>query len=578
MKSKYKYLILIAITILASIGIYEYIEAATPVDTEEDIIAYQANRESEILSNTNYSIDNPNVILDPYNISPLTAIVVFQTSDLSTATITVKGKDGDKDITNTFLPSKTHILPIYGLYPDYENTVIISSSGEEKTLTIQTNPLPEDLKNGKSLDSDNENEFFFTTSENGKPVGYDKNGNIRWYLNKNYKWDFMRLSNGHILMGNDHLMSAPYYSTGLVEMDMLGKVYFEYNIPGGYHHDVYELSNGNFLVASNNFGSGTIEDYIVEIDRNTGEIVKNIDLYDLMPNDDGADWFKMNSLVYDASTNSITIAGSNKDMLLNIDYASGEINWIIAEKASKKYEKYLLKTNGEVTLPSNPQGLVLTGNNKFAFINGGDENHLIEYEVNLNNKTFKETKNINLNDSADNVNLDYRDNTFIVNQDNVLKKITNDEVTSIIETDHNIYSTSYMNMYAGDVYIVGSGQRLGSMGVTETTKNTSILFWKTDNSVFDKYNLNIYKDINRLVINGTFKKSDDVKIILDNVLDKKTYDVIISETPYINDNKKDNEKVNVSYYINEDEMAGKYYIYLKINGTTYKLQKYVNFY
>lgn len=578
MKSKYKYLILIAITILASIGIYEYIEAATPVDTEEDIIAYQANRESEILSNTNYSIDNPNVILDPYNISPLTAIVVFQTSDLSTATITVKGKDGDKDITNTFLPSKTHILPIYGLYPDYENTVIISSSGEEKTLTIQTNPLPEDLKNGKSLDSDNENEFFFTTSENGKPVGYDKNGNIRWYLNKNYKWDFMRLSNGHILMGNDHLMSAPYYSTGLVEMDMLGKVYFEYNIPGGYHHDVYELSNGNFLVASNNFGSGTIEDYIVEIDRNTGEIVKNIDLYDLMPNDDGADWFKMNSLVYDASTNSITIAGSNKDMLLNIDYASGEINWIIAEKASKKYEKYLLKTNGEVTLPSNPQGLVLTGNNKFAFINGGDENHLIEYEVNLNNKTFKETKNINLNDSADNVNLDYRDNTFIVNQDNVLKKITNDEVTSIIETDHNIYSTSYMNMYAGDVYIVGSGQRLGSMGVTETTKNTSILFWKTDNSVFDKYNLNIYKDINRLVINGTFKKSDDVKIILDNVLDKKTYDVIISETPYIDDNKKDNEKVNVSYYINEDEMAGKYYIYLKVNGTTYKLQKYVNFY
>ena len=553
MKSKYKYLILIAITILASIGIYEYIEAATPVDTEEDIIAYQANRESEILSNTNYSIDNPNVILDPYNISPLTAIVVFQTSDLSTATITVKGKDGDKDITNTFLPSKTHILPIYGLYPDYENTIIISSSGEEKTLTIQTNPLPEDLKNGKSLDSDNENEFFFTTSENGKPVGYDKNGNIRWYLNKNYKWDFMRLSNGHILMGNDHLMSAPYYSTGLVEMDMLGKVYFEYNIPGGYHHDVYELSNGNFLVASNNFGSGTIEDYIVEIDRNTGEIVKNIDLYDLMPNDDGADWFKMNSLVYDASTNSITIAGSNKDMLLNIDYASGEINWIIAEKASKKYEKYLLKANGEVTLPSNPQGLVLTGNNKFAFINGGDENHLIEYEVNLNNKTFKETKNINLNDSADNVNLDYRDNTFIVNQDNVLKKITNDEVTSIIETDHNIYSTSYMNMYAGDVYIVGSGQRLGSMGVNETTKNTSILFWKTDNSVFDKYNLNIYKDINRLVINGTFKKSDDVKIILDNVLDKKTYSLLTPENS--------NKKVVASRYISEDGIKGKYYIH-----------------
>lgn len=577
MKSKYKYLILIVITILASVWIYEYIEAAQPVDIEEDIIAYQKNRETEILANTNYSIDNPNVILDPYNISPLTAVVIFETSDLSTATVTIEGKDGDKDITNTFLPSKVHILPIYGLYPDYNNTVIISSSGEEKTLTIKTNPLPDDLENGKSLDSDNENEFFFTTSANGKPVGYDKNGNIRWYLNKNYKWDFMRLSNGHILMGNDHLMSDPYYSIGLVEMDMLGKVYFEYNIPGGYHHDVYELSNGNFLVASNNFGSGTVEDYIVEIDRNTGEIVKKIDLYDLMPNNDGADWFSMNSLVYDAGTNSITVAGSKQNMLLNIDYTSGEINWIIADKVDKKYEKYLLAAD-DITFPINPKGLVLTGNNKIAFINGGDENHLIEYKVSLNDKTVTELQNINLEDKAEHVNLDYRDETFIVNQDNVIKKISDDTVTSIIETSQNIYSTSYLDMYAGDVYITGGGQRLGTMGVTEVAKNTGILFWKNDPTVFDKYNLKIYKDVNRLVVNGTFKKSDEVKIILDNVLDKKTYDVIISETPYIKDDKKDNEKIDVSYYINEEEMSGKYYIYLKVNGTTYKLQKYVNFY
>ena len=578
MKSKYKYLILIVITILASVGIYEYIEANTPVTVENDIIAMQTNRENEILSNTNYSIDNPNVILDPYDIAPLSAMVIFQTSDLSTATVTIKGKEGDKDITNTFLPSKIHVLPIYGLYPDYENTVIVSSSGEEKTLKIKTNHLPEDLENGQSLDSDNEDEFFFTTSQNGKPVCYDKRGNIRWYLNKNYKWDFMRLSNGHILMGNDHLMSGPYYSTGLVEMDMLGKVYFEYNIPGGYHHDVFELSNGNFLVASNNFGSGTVEDYIVEINRNTGEIVKTFDLYDLMPNDDGADWFEMNSLVYDASTNSITIAGSNKNMLLNLDYTSGEINWIIADKVDKKYQKYLLKADDEVSLPINPKGLVSTGNNKFAFINNNEENHLIEYSINLNNKTFKETLNINLKDKTDKVNLDYRDNTFIVNQNNIIKKIKDDTVTSIIETNQNIYSTSYMNMYAGDVYITGSGQRIGTNGVTETSKNTGILFWKNDDTIFDKYNLNVYKDVNRLVINGTFKKSDDVKIILDNVLDKKTYDVIISETPYIEDGKKDNEKINVSYYINEEEMAGKYYIYLKINGTTYKLQKYVTFY
>jgi len=103
MKSKYKYLILIVITIVASVLIYDYIEAFKPVKIESDILSVQNTKETEILANTNYSIENPNVIVNPYEVSPLTALVIFQTKDLSTATITVKGKDGDEDIVNTFL-------------------------------------------------------------------------------------------------------------------------------------------------------------------------------------------------------------------------------------------------------------------------------------------------------------------------------------------------------------------------------------------------------------------------------------------------------------------------------------------
>ena len=60
---------------------------------------------------------------------------------------------------------------------------------------------------------------------------------------------------------------------------MLGKIYTEYSLKGGYHHDYYELPSGNLLVASDNFdsGDGTVEDYIVEIDRKTGRIVKTFD-------------------------------------------------------------------------------------------------------------------------------------------------------------------------------------------------------------------------------------------------------------------------------------------------------------
>lgn len=579
MRYKYKYLILIVITVLCSVFIYNYIEASKPVDTFDDILNIQNAKENELLANTNYSINNPNVILDPYGVSPLTALVIFQTSDLSTATVTIKGKDGDEDIVNTFLPSKLHVLPIYGLYPDYENTVIISSSDEENTVKIKTGTLPEDVKNATSVNKDNNgSEFYFTTSFEGKPIGYDKNGNVRWYLNKNYKWEFNRLSNGHILLGNDNLISTPYYSMGLVEMDMLGKVYFEYNLPGGYHHDVYELSNGNLLVASNNFENGTIEDCVVELDRNTGTIVKTIDLHKLLPISKDDNWFELNSLVYDAKTNSITVSGNAEDMLVNIDYTSGEINWIVADKISKKYKKYLLKTNDDVIYPTNPTSLVLTDDGRLAFINTeGDNNYITIYSIDSVSKKIRTSENILIGNKAKYANLDYSNGMFIVNMDNEIKKVSDASVTSVFDTNYDIFSTKYMNIYAGDVYIIGRGQRLGNIGVTKTINNENILFWKNDESVFKKYNLSLHKDANRLVLSGKFKKDDDVKIVLDNVLDKKTYDVNISESPFIEDTSKD-KKVDVTTYINEEGMSGKYYIYLKVNGTTYKLNKYVIFY
>lgn len=579
MKSLYKYLLLIVVTVVASICIYNYVKAFAAVDTENYVLNTQDYVEKQILSNTNYTIDNPNVIVNPYGVSPLSAMVVFQTKDLAVATVTVKGKDGDEDITNTFLPNKTHLLPIYGLYPDYENTVIINSSDEEKTLKIKTEALPTDLKNGTKISSTEGNKLYFTSSVDGRPIGYDCNGNIRWYLNKSYKWEFVRLSNGHILLGNDHLMSEPYHSLGLVEMDLLGKVYFEYNLPGGYHHDVFELRNGNFLVASNNFDNETVEDYIVEVDRSTGSIVKEIKLSKLIPGDKNTEWFGLNSVNYDVKTNSITISGSKQNMIINIDYASEEINWIIGRDVPKKLNKYLLKHDEEFTMPEKPQGLILTDSNKVAFVNtSGDKNYLTEYSIDTVKKTVSENKNILLGDKSEYVNIDYNDGVYIVNQNSKIKEVSDDSVNTIIDTNNNIYSALYNDIYAGDVYITGKGQRLGSIGVTKTTKNENIFFWKNDEKVFEKYNLSLYKEANRLVVTGTFNKKDDVKLILDNVLDKKTYDVRISETPYFNSTGKSKKKINVSTYVNEDGLTGKFYIYLKVNGVTYKLNKYVIFY
>ena len=97
-----------------------------------------------------YTIDNPNIIINPYGNSPLTALVIFETSEYVSPTVTIKGDDELSTFTHTFDEGKEHYLPIYGLYADRDNEVIIEYElGDEivsKSIVITTDKLPDDLK------------------------------------------------------------------------------------------------------------------------------------------------------------------------------------------------------------------------------------------------------------------------------------------------------------------------------------------------------------------------------------------------------------------------------------------------
>ena len=89
--------------------------------------------------------------------------------------------------------------------------------------------------------------------------------------NKSYAYD-KEVPNSKKAILNYRLIghSENYY---LLEVDLNGKIYREYAIPGGQHHDFRELSNGNLLVASDSPDLSSVEDYVVEIDRESGEVV-----------------------------------------------------------------------------------------------------------------------------------------------------------------------------------------------------------------------------------------------------------------------------------------------------------------
>ena len=570
-----KYILLIVITFAISIYIYEYVMSNKPIDTEEDILYLQSQTQNQYLSNTNYTIDKPNVILNPYGNSPLTALIVFQTKDLTTATVTIKGKDGADDIKHTFTPTKIHILPIYGLYAGYDNKVIIEVSGITKEITITTAQLPDNFSKVTDLSNDNfdTDEFYFTTPEEiGYTAAYDKNGEVRWYLVGDYKWDIQRLNNGHILLSSDKILKKNY-SIGLIEMDLLGKIYYEYAIPGGYHHDVYELNNGNLLLASNKYERDTTEDLAIEIDRATGTIVKEIDLYKILPGSKKNNWFGMNSINYDINTNSITISGYNGNMIVNLDYTTLDINWIIADenKVDNDYKQYLLKSNGHIDYPNNPESVNLLSNNKMVFVSKvGSKKHLLTYKIDYTNRTVSELDDYELSNNDETYLEILGDNDFVITQGHTLMEIQNGKKVISMNVNSTLYNTKKMSLYANDIYTGVQGVRLGSLGESITTKNHILLGAKNDDSILDKYNITLYKDVFGLKVKGTFKESDEVQIILDNVLDKKTYDLLIPTNS--------DKKITTSRYISEDGIKGKYYIYLRINGTIYKLQKYVVFY
>jgi hypothetical protein len=148
----------------------------------------------------------------------------------------------------------------------------------------------------------------------------------------------------------------------------------------------------------------------------------------------------------------------------------------------------------------------------------------------------------------------------------------------------NYYRAEKMSLYSNNEYEPKEGIKLGSLGVTKPSHNDSILlFNKNGDKIINKYNLKFTKETDRLVISGTFKKSDDVSIILDNVFDKKTYDLTISKKPYtalcldVFTAEEEKNGINVTKYINDEDLKGKYYIYMKINGKYYDFDKFVEF-
>lgn len=642
--------IIISIIVLIILGsiFYSYnnLKGKNGIDLTASLVTKQNEIENTIKTN-GYTIDNPKVLLDPYDASPLTALILFETEEEVSPKITVEGKDKLTTIETEFAKNTKHYLPIYGLYADYNNKVDISytlSDGKKitKQVEIQTDKLPDNFVLPTSVKKDSSkltnDLYFFTPSSKGYTCAYDVNGDVRWYLSNNAVWDNTRLKNGHMMVSTERLVNSPYYMTGLYEIDLLGHIYNEYSLKGGYHHDYFELPNGNLLVASDDFNneSGTVEDYIVELDRTTGNIIKTWDLKDILNMEDGKsenwssyDWFHNNSVWYDEATNSITLSGRHQDAVINIDYTSGKLNWIIGDPTnwSSEYQKYFFTPVGkdfewqwsQHAAMITPEGYVFifdNGNNKSKdsskYVDATNSySRGVMYKIDTDKMTIEQvyeygkergssfyspyisdvdylSKNHYIIHSGGIVYVDgknsnqpagFSSNTTL-KSDTV--EIQNNKVIFEIVLPTNNYRVEKLSLYTENDYENTLGKRLGSLGETRVSKkdNKFIKTVEIDDD-YNKRNITLTNEEDRLVISGKFKKGENVSFILRKGFTNNYYDQIISKKPYtalcvdIFTEEETNEGINITRYINKETLRGKYSIYIKINDKIYKTNNYI---
>jgi len=346
--------------------------------------------------------------LDPFNSTPLAAIAVIETPISGSIEMRVLGQDGEfSDMINySSKVSESHEFDLLGLYADFENSVefkLMSSQGKERMTIVRkitTDPLPEGLPEFeivKQYETDEQNVVFLINFRpTGIPFMIDRFGKIRWYstgFTKGGKYALQRFENGNMGFGKSGIGQGSVF-----EYTISGQLVKEYSFYPEFedaHHDVFEMNNGNFLIPVNKVGEPTIEDYIIEIDRNSGMTTNVWDLNQILPKrdtliNDAVDWVHVNAVIHDERDNSIIVSGQRQG-LFKVTW-DNQLKWILAPPFDwAGYEEYLLDSTdpnmdwnwGQHSPLITPEGNLLFFDNGFGRNFGTSEKFSRAMEVSI---------------------------------------------------------------------------------------------------------------------------------------------------------------------------------------------------
>lgn len=283
------------------------------------------------------------VVQDPFEMVPLAANLIVKTTRPCQVEYTIMGEHPVIKTSPDF--QEETVIPVLGLYGGIENMVVIQltdSDGymEKDTVFIETPPNPSLLPNVEIVKIDagrKESGFTFamyevisTTDSHSFPFIMDDAGEIRWYMNLKHVENLASpgefLDNGNLIFG---------FGGFICEFSLLGEEINRFSILGYHqHHDIFEKEDGNLLIAVTKNGDTTYNDFIIELNPFTQEIVREFDLRQPMDEHrtvqtaNTSDWAHVNSIFHDAASDNIIISARTQGIFA-ISMDNG-LQWILA--------------------------------------------------------------------------------------------------------------------------------------------------------------------------------------------------------------------------------------------------------
>lgn len=321
------------------------------------------------------TLDEAYTVMNPFGTAPLTAMVAFSTDQLSSVSVLVHGKQEGTNVAYDVEGSRyVHKIPVWGLYYNDTTEVTLSVTDEEGNIATkefrfttgesEDGRMP-DLKldyKEEDLDKLQEGLTFCWPAGGCHPVAIDKYGDVRWYYTKQMGAAAPQLTEeGHLLIFNlDKSPISVLDQFSGIEIDLMGRVYQEYYLDGGVHHEYQELPNGNLLFEAYKMGSATFDDYFVEMNPETGEIVRSWKMDEIFgealpvnpafEQPDNSDWFHSNSVYYVEEEDALIISSRHQSMVIKISAETSEIQWILSDPEyleGTELEQYLLTPEDE---------------------------------------------------------------------------------------------------------------------------------------------------------------------------------------------------------------------------------------